>query len=650
MMTRRYTPAALTAAPIAIAAVLAAADARAQSSTNVATVVVDAFGEKVGSEQIGLYNEQQVRGFSLQESGNYRIDGAYFIRSANIVDPALDGVTIRVGVNALGVDFPAPSGIVEYRLPTAAPGAREQVEFAYRDYGGWAMLSRGSAASADGRIGVSYGLNIINDTGSDGVPRRPRHLAVVPVWRPNDTVQIKTLFSVDRFTKQGDYQTTVSGTVLPPKQPNPGRYAADWSKMEQWQYASGVVMGYAPSDTFALQSSFVVTDLDRERGDFTLLTLGADGTGTANAVRSRLTQARSAAAETRASLKTAENQRLFATVRWRNSKSQVRPGVPVPLAFIDQKTGFPVTPEPAKPPGVIPTVDLTRQFMGGIGYEADVTGSIWMRGAVLKTHYRKQVTPPGGVARTSTATPWLYDFATTYEPTDGLTLFATTVRGLEESGTAPNNAANRNEVLPAVMATQYEAGLRYRIGGGVTFIGSLFEISKPTPGLDVTNVYGLIGQARHRGIELSLTGKPAAGFNVVGGLALLEAARRGDLVNRGLIRNRAAGVPAVTGLINLTYQFPFLEGFSVDSQVNYTSERLLNPRTGVQTPAYATVDLGARYQFKLGGNSTTLRARIGNLTDVDEWMAMRSETMTRVQRRAIRLSLTTNFDHPGLFD
>ena len=64
---------------------------------------------------------------------------------------------------------------LEQGLPTATPGAREQVEFAYRDYGGWAILSRGSAASPDGRIGVSYGLNIINDTGSDGVPRRPRH-------------------------------------------------------------------------------------------------------------------------------------------------------------------------------------------------------------------------------------------------------------------------------------------------------------------------------------------------------------------------------------------------------------------------------------------------------------------------------------------
>ena len=224
------------------------------------------------------------------------------------------------------------------------------------------------------------------------------------------------------------------------------------------------------------------------------------------------------------------------------------------------------------------------------------------------------------------------------------------MRGLEESGTAPNNAANRNEVLPAVMATQYELGMRYRIGAGVTFIGSLFEISKPTPGIDTLNVYGLIGQARHRGIELSLTGKPAPGFNIVGGLALLEPARLGDLVDRGLIRNRAAGVPAVTGLVNLTYQLPFLDGLSIDSQVNYTSKRLLNPRTGLHTPAYGTLDIGARYAFKLGSSAATLRARVGNVFDVDEWTAMRSETMNRVQRRAFRLSLTTNFDHPGLFD
>ena len=626
-----------------VSGILFTTEALAQSSTNVATVALDAFGEKVGSEQIGLYNEQQVRGFSLQESGNYRLNGAYFIRSANIVDPALSGVTIRVGVNALGVDFPAPSGVVEYRLPTAAPGRREEIEFALRDYGGQAILTRGSAATADGKIGASYGVNILNDTGSDSVKRRPRHFGLVPTWQPNEKLQVHGLFSADRFVKPGDYAVNVSGTVLPPPQPHPNNYHADWSKSEQWQLAGGLIARYAATDRWVVQSSFVVTDLDRERGDFTLLTLGADGTGTATAVRSRTSQARSSAAEAKASYYITNSQRVFGTLRWRQSRSQGRPGVSTALGAVDQAMGTPVTPEPPEPPEVIPTVDLTRQVMGGIGYETTIAKTFWVRGGILRTHYKKQVTPPGVAPRTNTESPWLYDFATSYSPTSTLTFFATTVRGLEESGTAPNNAANRNEVLPAVMATQYELGVRYRIVSQVTFIGSLFQITKPTPGLDALNVYSLIGEARHRGIELSLTGRTDNGFNVVGGLALLDPDRKSPLVDSGELIGRAAGIPSITGLINLTYQLPILKQLSIDSQLNYTSKRLLNPRTGLYTPEYATLDIGARYNFKIGENAAVIRVRVGNVFNKDTWIASRSETLSRVQRRAFRLSLITNF-------
>ena len=34
---------------------------------------------------------------------------------------------------------------------------------------------RGAAATMDGKIGASYGFNILNDTGSDGVKRRHAH-------------------------------------------------------------------------------------------------------------------------------------------------------------------------------------------------------------------------------------------------------------------------------------------------------------------------------------------------------------------------------------------------------------------------------------------------------------------------------------------
>lgn len=621
-------------------------EALAQSATNVATVALDAFGEKVGSEQIGLYSEQAVRGFSLQESGNYRLDGAYFIRSANIPPANLDGATIRVGINALGIDFPAPSGIVDYRLSVATPGAREELELAWRDYGGYAYLLRGSAATRDGKFGAAYAYSYMDEVGSDGQRRRPRWYGLTPTWRPNDKLQVRALFSLDRYWKPGgDFGFVLNGTELPPPQPNPQTFTPEWGYISQVQIAEGVVVRYSLTDEIALQSSYVVTDLERWRADFTTLAVGADGTGTATVIQARPNEARSNAAETRLHWEVNEGQRLFTTLRWRKSRSLFRPGIAIPLGFFDQEAGLAPSPAPGDPPEVAPTVDEVRQVMGGIGYETDVTDRFWMRGALTKTRYEKDVAPPGLPMQSNVDSPWLYDAAATFTPIDTLTLFATTVRGLEESGTAPNNANNRNEVLPAVIATQYELGLRYRVTPAVTFISSLFQITKPTPGIDTANVYRLIGEARHRGLELSLVGRPTPSINVVSGLVLLDADRKGELIDRGVLIGRAAGVSKVTGLLNVTYQVPFVKGLSFDGQLNVYSKMLLNPRTGVYTPGYATFDLGARYAFEIGNTPATLRARIGNLFDEDQWIANRNETLGRVARRAFRLSLITNFNH-----
>jgi len=624
------------------------AESFAQSSTNVATVAVDAFGEKVGSEQIGLYNEQSVRGFSLQDSGNYRLDGAYFIRSANIVPLALDGTTIRVGINALGVDFPAPSGIVEYRLATAPPGLRAEFEGTpLRDYGGNAWLLKGSMGTQDGVWGVAYGANIMNDTGYDGQKRRPRHYVFVPTWRPNDKFQFRGFFSGDRFFKPGgDYNFVLSGTELPQTMPVPNRYWADWGYYSQWQFGGGAVARYSFSSRVALQTSFIWTELDRTRQDLVTHTIGADGTGTSTMIRGRPNDASSKAVETRLHWDVTQGQRVFGTLRWRQSDSNVRPGVAIALGAFDMEDGLPlVMPEPAPLSDAAPTYDETRQITAGLGYEAAFAGMFWARGAVLKTRYQKDRTPPGQPTLSNEESPWLYDLAATFTPNDSLTLFATTVRGLEESGTAPNNAANRNEVLPAVFATQYELGMRYRISPTMTLISSLFQIEKPTPGLNAVNVYTLIGEARHRGLEVSFVGRPVPSVNIVGGFVLLDPARRGDLIDRGVLLGRAVGVPKMTAMLNLTYQVPFLEGLSIDSQVNYQTDMLLNPRNGVTTPRYATLDLGLRYAFQISDVPATLRARVGNVFDEDTWTANRNETLSRMGPRAFRLALTTNFNY-----
>src|SRR5688500_7896098 len=78
-----------------VALVLATTTAAAQD--NAVKSAADAFGERVGTEQSGLYSETQVRGFDLNDSGAYRIDDAYFSRAAAVNDPVLAGAGVRVG-------------------------------------------------------------------------------------------------------------------------------------------------------------------------------------------------------------------------------------------------------------------------------------------------------------------------------------------------------------------------------------------------------------------------------------------------------------------------------------------------------------------------------------------------------------------------
>src|SRR5687768_4127703 len=118
---------------LALALALAVASTAA-AQDNAVKSAVDAFGERVGTEQSGLYTESQVRGFDLNDSGAYRIDDAYFSRAAALNDPVLAGVGVRVGVNAVRLAYPAPSGVVNYRLRQAGPANELRLGVGLRDF------------------------------------------------------------------------------------------------------------------------------------------------------------------------------------------------------------------------------------------------------------------------------------------------------------------------------------------------------------------------------------------------------------------------------------------------------------------------------------------------------------------------------------
>jgi iron complex outermembrane receptor protein len=113
----RWLPAALAFAA------LAPMHARAQrADENAVTAADDAFGTTIGSQSIGLYDSEHVRGFSPRAAGNLRIEGLYFDQQTYGTNHCLVvEETVRVGLAAQFFDTPSPTGIANYTLHASGP-------------------------------------------------------------------------------------------------------------------------------------------------------------------------------------------------------------------------------------------------------------------------------------------------------------------------------------------------------------------------------------------------------------------------------------------------------------------------------------------------------------------------------------------------
>jgi iron complex outermembrane receptor protein len=89
------------------------------SDQNAARAAEDAFGVSYANESAGLYDEDDVRGFSPIDAGNVRIEGLYIDQQADLSYRIVDSSLIRVGLTAIDYLFPAPTGIADCRLPDA---------------------------------------------------------------------------------------------------------------------------------------------------------------------------------------------------------------------------------------------------------------------------------------------------------------------------------------------------------------------------------------------------------------------------------------------------------------------------------------------------------------------------------------------------
>lgn len=268
---------------------------------------------------------------------------------------------------------------------------------------------------------------------------------------------------------------------------------------------------------------------------------------------------------------------------------------------------------PAFPSSLGPLNSDVDQGIGSINYSGDYAGRLEVRAGLHRVRYIKRVRQPSGIATRRAENSWVYNASVVFAVGRSLTVFANTVKGVEESGTSPQNATNLNEILPPVTATEYELGARWAVTPKLGLILAGFSTTKLTPGLRPDGIFTLVGNVRHRGGEVSLNGEVRPGTSVVIGAMKMKPRLSGQLIDAGVIGSRPIGVAGTVGVFSFDQRFGWIPGLSIDSRLNWNGRRAANARNTFETGEYALWSLGGRYAFSYDDRPITVRSLASNV-------------------------------------
>jgi len=145
----------------------------------------------------------------------------------------------------------------------------------------------------------------------------------------------------------------------------------------------------------------------------------------------------------------------------------------------------------------------------------------------------------------------------------------------------------------------------------------VFSTSQPS-GYVQNRVFGVFGEQRNRGVELSVFGNPVRGLRVLGGLTLIDAEQRVTAggINQG---KDAIGVPETQLNIGADWDVPGVQGLALNARTVYTATQYADGANTQKLPSWTRVDLGATYRTSFMDRDLTLRARVDNVADKNYW-------------------------------
>lgn len=273
-------------------------------------------------------------------------------------------------------------------------------------------------------------------------------------------------------------------------------------------------------------------------------------------------------------------------------------------------------------------IDNRVQLTLGVRFQQiDVTNFDTTTGATASTYNKSGVTPLVALV----AKPW-----------EQVSVYGNYSQALQQGPTAPLTAANANEVFSPFVAKQYEVGVKVDLGRFTTTLAA-YQITQPSGITDpVTNVFGVEGEQRHRGLELSVFGELTEAVRLLGGLSYIDAEL--TKTQGGVDQGNKATLPPFQLALYGEWDLPFLRALTLTSRITHASSQYLDLANTQEIQGWTQLDVGACYVFMRGnGKPITIRFNVDNLFDAKSWYGSTFGSLIARDPRTVLIQATFDF-------
>lgn len=618
-----------------------------RADDNALTEAQDAFGLTVGNENIGLYTPDEVRGFSSIDAGNARLDGLYFDRQTDLTDHIIDSTAMRVGISAQGYPLPAPTGIVDYKL--RRPGDQQLIStlVGYGVFDGRFISVDAQLPIVPSQLSLGLGGTLGRNEYEFGAGESMQNMAAIVRWRPTSRIDIVPFWNRQTLNADGVRPAIfVAGSYLPQEYRRGEYFGQSWSGATSTGETFGALAEATLSEAWSLKAGLFRSVYFND-GNFAELYLDAQSDNTARYLiiadppqrfASTSGEIRIARAFDAESMK----QSLQFAVRNRDQRRRYGGSTVLDAGTVRIGAIMPIE-QPAFTFGA-QTQDHVRQTTLGVAYHARWPDLAEISLGLQKVRYRKAVAQPiPEETSLSKDQPWLFNVGSTIHASEALSFNASYSRGLEEGGVAPAAAVNKDAAPPAIRTVQMDGGVRYALTSQFRVIAGVFEIRKPYYSLDGRGLYRELGDERHRGVEISLSGDVTPRANIAVGAVLMRPRVEGEQVDAGVIGRRPVGQTPRTAIVNGEYRLASIQGFSIDTDIVSYGRRVANSDNSLEIPARTVVGIGARHRFTIRRAQATVRVHVGNVFNNFGWRTNASGVFEPNAQRSFLVNFAADF-------